>query len=138
MGAEVEPAAARDFLRFLFEWQRVTQQTRMEGPDALAAVLGELEGFEAPAGGWETEILPARVAEYEPAWLDDHCLAGRTAWARPRPRNPRPDGEPAPVNSPGPVPTTPITFLPPRHAPFWSPCSPAPDPAPPPPPPHPL
>ena len=33
----------------------------MEGPDALAAVIGQLEGFEAPAGAWETEILPARV-----------------------------------------------------------------------------
>src|SRR5205823_4428662 len=65
--AEIEPVAARDFLRFLFEWQRVTEKTRMEGPDALAAVLGQLEGFEAPAGAWETEILPARVAEYDPA-----------------------------------------------------------------------
>ncbi len=46
----------------------------------------QLEGFEAPAGAWETEILPARVEEYEPAWLDDHCLAGRVAWARLRPR----------------------------------------------------
>jgi ATP-dependent Lhr-like helicase len=97
----------------------------MEGPDALAAVLGQLEGFEAPAGGWETEILPARVAEYEPAWLDDHCLAGRTAWARLRPRNPRPDGE----RGISPVRTTPITFLARRHAPLWSALSPAPDPA---------
>jgi ATP-dependent Lhr-like helicase len=121
--AEIEPVAARDFLRFLFEWQRVTQQTRMEGPDALAAVLGQLEGFEAPAGGWETEILPARVAEYDPAWLDDHCLAGRTAWARLRPRNPRPDGE----RGISPVRTTPITFLARRHAQLWSALSPAPD-----------
>src|SRR5262249_38514756 len=59
--AEIEPVAARDFLRFLFEWQRVTSGARMEGPDALAAVLGQLEGFEAAAGAWETEILPARV-----------------------------------------------------------------------------
>jgi len=123
--AEIEPVAARDFLRFLFEWQRVTQQTRMEGPDALAAVLGQLEGFEAPAGGWETEILPARVAEYDPAWLDDHCLAGRLAWARLRPRNPRPEGE----RGISPVRTTPITFLARRHAPLWSALSPAPDPA---------
>jgi ATP-dependent Lhr-like helicase len=121
--AEIEPVAARDLLRFLFEWQRVTQQSRMEGPDALAAVLGQLEGFEAPAGGWETEILPARVNAYDPAWLDDHCLAGRTAWARLRPRNPRPDGE----RGISPVRTTPITFLARRHAPLWSALSPAPD-----------
>ncbi len=48
----------------------------MEGPDAVAAVLAQLEGFEAPAGAWETEILPARIAGYEPAWLDDLCLVG--------------------------------------------------------------
>src|SRR5207244_1424838 len=115
--AEIEPVAARDFLRFLFEWQRVTEKTRMEGPDALAAVLGQLEGFEAAAGAWETEILAARVAEYEPAWLDDHCLAGRTAWTRLRPRNPRPEGDRGGANAPGPVRTTPITFLARRHAP---------------------
>jgi len=91
-------------------------------------VLGQLEGFEAPAGAWETEILPARVAEYEPAWLDDHCLAGRITWARLRPRNPRPDGERGQANSPGPVRTTPITLLARRHAPLWAALSPLPDP----------
>src|SRR5207249_1755266 len=75
------------------------------------------------------EILAARVAEYEPAWLDDHCLAGRTAWARLRPRNPRPEGERGGANSPGPVRTTPITFLARRNAPLWGMLSPASDPA---------
>jgi ATP-dependent Lhr-like helicase len=126
--AEIEPVAARDFLRFLFDWQRVTDKTRMEGPDALAAVLGQLEGFEAPAGAWETEILPARVLEYDPAWLDDHCLAGRIAWARLRPRNPRPEaGERGQSNAASPVRTTPITLLARRHAPLWAALSPAPE-----------
>ena len=60
--AEIEPVAARDFLRFLMVWQRVAADARMEGPDAVDAVIGQLEGFEAPAGAWETEILagPAR------------------------------------------------------------------------------
>src|SRR5437763_133384 len=128
--AEIEPVAARDFLRFLFDWQRVTEATRMEGPDALAAVLGQLEGFEAAAGAWETEILPARVAEYDPSWLDDHCLAGRIAWTRLRPRGVRPDaGERAAPSASGPVRTTPITLLARRHAPLWASLSPMPDPA---------
>ncbi len=126
--AEIEPVAARDFLRFLFDWQRVTDKTRMEGPDALAAVLGQLEGFEAPAGAWETEILPARVAEYDPGWLDDHCLAGHVAWARLRPRNGRPDAGERGVGSLGPVRTTPITLLARRHMPLWAVLSPMPDP----------
>jgi ATP-dependent Lhr-like helicase len=126
--AEIEPVAARDFLRFLFAWQRVTDETRMEGPDALAAVLGQLEGFEAPAGAWETEILPARVADYDPAWLDDQCLAGRIAWARLRPRSVRPDSGDRPgTGAAGPVRTTPIALLARRHAPLWASLSPLPE-----------
>jgi ATP-dependent Lhr-like helicase len=130
--AEIEPVAARDFLRFLFAWQRVTDETRMEGPDALAAILGQLEGFEAPAGAWETEILPARIAGYDPAWLDDQCLAGRIAWARLRPRAPvgeRGGGEHGAAGAVGPVRTTPIALLARRHAPLWTALSPTPDPA---------
>jgi ATP-dependent Lhr-like helicase len=114
--AEIEPVAARDFLRFLFAWQRVTSDARMEGADALAAVLGQLEGFEAAAGAWESEILPARLIGYDPQWLDDLCLAGRIAWARLRPRSGRQnDGE----RSAAPVRSTPIALLPRRHLPLW-------------------
>jgi ATP-dependent Lhr-like helicase len=42
--AEIEPVAARYFLRFLFDWHRVTPETRLEGPDAIAAAVGLLEG----------------------------------------------------------------------------------------------
>ncbi|MGH7035855.1 MAG: Lhr family helicase, partial [Stellaceae bacterium] len=114
--AEIEPVAARDFLRFLCEWQRVEPDTRMEGPDAVEAVLAQLEGFEAPAGAWESEILPARVEGYEPAWLDDLCLSGRIAWMRLAPRSAQArDGE----RAAGPLRTTPITLLARRHASHW-------------------
>ena len=115
--AEIQPVAARDFLRFLFRWQRVAPESRMEGPDALAAIVGQLEGFEAPAGAWETEILPARVADYDPAWLDDHCLSGRVSWARLRPRVSRANGS---DRSPAPVRSTPIALLARRHAAAWT------------------
>ena len=59
----------------------MTADARMEGPEAVEAVVGQLEGFEAPAGAWESEILPARITNYEPAWLDDLCLAGRSVGA---------------------------------------------------------
>src|SRR5499426_1049475 len=36
--AEIEPVAARDFLKFLATWQRVAPEARMEGPDALGEV----------------------------------------------------------------------------------------------------
>ena len=121
--AEIEPVLARDFLRFLFEWQRVTPEARMQGPDALAAVLTQLEGFEAPAGSWETEILPARINEYEPAWLDEHCLAGRFVWTRLAKRAANPERGAAPVRA------TPITLLPRRNVRLWSALADAPDPS---------
>ncbi|HEX6102155.1 MAG TPA: ATP-dependent DNA helicase, partial [Alphaproteobacteria bacterium] len=115
--AEIEPVAARDFLRFLFDWQRVSDDSRMDGPDAVEVVVGQLEGFEAPAGSWESEILPARIAEYEPAWLDAQAMAGRISWARLRPRVARLSGS---ERGPAPVRTTPIALLSRRHAPLWA------------------
>ncbi len=117
--AEIEPVAARDFLRFLFEWHRVAPEARMEGPDALEAVIGQLEGFQAPAGAWETEILPARLADYEPAWLDEQCLAGRLAWVRLRPPAGRSNERGA-----APVRATPIALLPRRYVGVWASLSP--------------
>src|SRR5438045_5018584 len=124
--AEIEPVAARDFLRFLLSWQRATADARMQGPGAIDTVAAQLEGFEAPAGAWESEILPARIAGYEPAWLDDQCWSGRISWARLRPCSERPSGGEA---KPAPVRTTPITLLARRHAPLWASLCRAPDPA---------
>jgi ATP-dependent Lhr-like helicase len=122
--AEIEPVAAKDFLRFLFEWQRVAEGARMEGPDALAALAGQLEGFEAAAGAWESEILPSRLKDYDPVWLDDLCLSGRVAWARLRPRSLPAEGSGRGVT---PVRSTPITLLARRNAALWALLSPSPD-----------
>jgi ATP-dependent Lhr-like helicase len=112
--AEIEPIDARDFLRFLFEWQRVTPALRMEGPDAVGAILAQLEGFEAPASAWETEVLPNRISEYEPAWLDEQCLAGRFVWTRLAARHSDPERGAAPVRA------TPIVLLARRNMRLWS------------------
>ena len=115
--SEIEPVAARDFLRFLFAWAHVDEETRLEGPDALPVILGALEGFEAPAKAWETEILPARLKGYQASWLDAQCLAGRTSWARLTP--------PAAANGNGrtrhvsPVGSTPIALIERRRTPLW-------------------
>ncbi|WP_321928979.1 DEAD/DEAH box helicase [Paraburkholderia guartelaensis] len=79
---EIEPVERHDFMRFLFEWQRVAPGTRGSGRDALAAVLDQLEGWEASALAWEDEILPARIDDYTPMLLDELCRSGRLAWAR--------------------------------------------------------
>jgi len=126
--AEIEPVPARDFLRFLFVWQRVQAAARLQGGDAVAAVLTQLEGFEAPAAAWETELLPARVAEYEPEWLDDQGRAGRTVWTRLAARGGDPEQGAAPVRA-APVRAAPIVLLARRQVAHWSSLTSALDPA---------
>ncbi|MFN2498377.1 MAG: DEAD/DEAH box helicase [Pyrinomonadaceae bacterium] len=79
---EIEPVATADFIRFLLAWQKVAPEHQMEGPDSVRAIIEQLEGFEAPAAAWEGELLPSRLAEYDPSWLDALCLSGEVVWAR--------------------------------------------------------
>ena len=91
----VEPASVADFVRFLACWQHVAHGTQAEGRAGLLAVIEQLQGLEVAAGEWERHVLPARVADYDPRWLDELCLAGEVAWGRltPRPeRDPSTDG----------------------------------------------
>ncbi len=119
---EIEPVAPRDFMRFLFDWQRVAPSARVNGPEALAGVLAQLEGFEAPAAAWEAEILPARVNDYSISWLDDLCTAGRTLWTRLRAGS----GESANTRGSTPVRATPVVLLPRRDAAVWTRLAPPP------------
>ncbi|MDQ6652068.1 MAG: hypothetical protein M3Y84_04915, partial [Acidobacteriota bacterium] len=79
---EIEPVSTADFMRYLLAWQKVAPEHQMEGPDSVRAIIEQLEGFEAPAASWEGELLPSRLAEYDPAWLDALCLSGELVWAR--------------------------------------------------------
>ena len=83
---EIEPVTAQDYMRFLFRWQRLTEETQLEGRIGLRQAIARLQGFEAPAAAWEQQLLPGRVKDYTPSWLDELCLAGETAWARLTPR----------------------------------------------------
>ncbi len=111
---EIEPVSAADYMRFLLDWQHVDE--RMEGPDAVAAVVSQLEGFEAAAGSWETELIPARVAGYEPHWLDDLCRAGRVVWTRLE----APKVDASRTQGPSPVRSTPITLLTRKNLAVWT------------------
>ena len=79
---EIEPVSSADFVRFMLAWQKVAPDHQMEGPDSVRAIIEQLEGFEAPAAAWEGELLPSRLVEYDPAWLDALCLSGEVVWAR--------------------------------------------------------
>lgn len=111
---EIEPVSSADFMRFLFHWQRLETDLRGAGPEALTVIIEQLEGFEAQAAAWESDILPCRLNDYEPSWLDSLCLAGRAVWARLTPRAPGKDP------GTGPVRTTPIALLTRRHLALWN------------------
>ena len=79
---QVDPVSPAAFMRWLLGWQHLAPQTQLTGEEGLLEVLTKLEGFEAPAIEWEKAILPARVADYDPRWLDRLCLSGAVAWGR--------------------------------------------------------
>ena len=53
-------------MSFLFAWQRIAGDDRASGPESLAGLIEQLEGFPAQAAAWESEILPARLNDYDP------------------------------------------------------------------------
>jgi len=78
---EVEPAPQAALARFLPQWQGVGGSRRSRGVDGLARVVEQLAGAAIPASALETLVLPARVADYSPAMLDELTSAGEVLWA---------------------------------------------------------
>jgi ATP-dependent Lhr-like helicase len=113
--SEIEPVTQQDFVRFLLSWQRVDAPDKLEGPTGLRAALDILEGFEAPAGSWEADLLAARVEHYDPSYLDGLCLSGHFTWLR---RTPSSSGT-------TPVRTTPIALVPRGSVERWLALAPA-------------
>jgi ATP-dependent Lhr-like helicase len=106
---EIEPVEPREFMRFLFRWQHLAPDTRLRGAEALGTVLTQLEGYEAPSGAWESQLLPVRLRDYDIGWLDALCASGRIAWTRLRA-----------ASGASPVRASPIVLLPRRQLALWS------------------
>ncbi|MDQ5845439.1 MAG: ATP-dependent DNA helicase, partial [Acidobacteriota bacterium] len=119
---EIEPVATADFLRYLLAWQKVAPEHQMEGPESVGAIIEQLEGFEAPAAAWEGELLPGRLAEYDPAWLDALCLSGEVVWARltPPARSANSENGVEKARGAAPVRNTPIALLRRKNFAIWS------------------
>ncbi|WP_433532045.1 ATP-dependent helicase [Micromonospora sp. CA-263727] len=76
---EIEPVPPRALAAFLPRWQQVGSSAR--GVEAVAATVEQLQGASVPASALERLVLPARVAEYSPAFLDELCASGEVLWA---------------------------------------------------------
>jgi ATP-dependent Lhr-like helicase len=79
---QVEPVPSATYLRFLLDWQHIAPQRQLTGEDGLLQAVRGLQGYEAPAIEWERHLLPQRVANYDPRWLDTLCLTGVVGWGR--------------------------------------------------------
>jgi ATP-dependent Lhr-like helicase len=111
--AEIQPVSIQDFYRFLFAWQRVDADHRVEGPEGLQSVLEQLDGCELPLAAWESAVLAARVIDYDPEWLDRLCFSGRVGWGRlSAPQNPS-------ARTSAPLRTSPIAFYQREHLQDW-------------------
>jgi ATP-dependent Lhr-like helicase len=107
---QIEPVTPAMYLRWLFAWQHLAPQTQLSGEEGVFEALRQLEGFEAPAIEWERSLLPARVANYDPRFLDALCLSGAVGWGRISPHPAWSAGDGASPRRVIPTNAAPITF----------------------------
>ncbi len=56
------------------------QREEHQGASGLLRVIEQLAGVPLPASLWESQILPARIADYQPAMLDALLARGEVIW----------------------------------------------------------
>ena len=107
---QIEAVSPAVYMRWLLNWQHLAPQTQLSGEEGVLEALHQLEGFEAPAIEWERTLLPARVANYDPRWLDALCLSGAVGWGRISPHPAWSTGDGAAPRRVIPTNAAPITF----------------------------
>jgi len=75
---EIEPVEADALGRFIAAWHGIG--TGRRGLEALLDTIEQLQGAAIPASMLDTEVLPARVEDYEPRMLDELMAAGEVTW----------------------------------------------------------
>jgi len=108
---EIEPVALQDFMRFLFDWQHLSSATQGQGNAVLPAIAAQFEGYPAAASAWDSDLLPARIKDYSPTWLDELCRSGKLVWTRLTTHN---------KNASAALRSTPIVLLPRNRVGLWS------------------
>jgi ATP-dependent Lhr-like helicase len=79
---EIEPVTTAEFFAFLHRWQHLSPGSQLHGVDGTLQIIRQLQGCEFPGAAWESEVLPRRVAQYSPDYLDQLCLSGEVSWGR--------------------------------------------------------
>jgi ATP-dependent Lhr-like helicase len=79
---EIEPVTTAQLAAFVARWQHLAGGTQLHGVEGTLQVIRQLQGQEWAAAAWESEVLPRRIANYDPALLDELCLSGEVMWGR--------------------------------------------------------
>ncbi len=79
---QIAPVTASQFMNWLLRWQHLAPGTQVRGEHGTLEVIRQLQGFEIPASSWERFVLARRISDYDPAHLDQLCLAGVVGWGR--------------------------------------------------------
>jgi ATP-dependent Lhr-like helicase len=69
-------------MNWLLRWQHLAPGAQVRGEHGTLEVIRQLQGFEIPASAWERFVLARRITDYDPAHLDQLCLAGVVGWGR--------------------------------------------------------
>lgn len=77
---EVAACPSWQFADFVLHWQKVHPAARRSGSEGVIEVVTQLQALPLPAELWEQTILPARVADYQPRWLDELMASGEWLW----------------------------------------------------------
>jgi ATP-dependent Lhr-like helicase len=76
---EIEPVDTDALGRLMVSWHGIGSGRR--GVEALLDAVEQLQGAAVPASVLESQILPARVEDYDAAMLDTLMAAGEVVWA---------------------------------------------------------
>jgi ATP-dependent Lhr-like helicase len=82
---QAEPVAPTSLARMLPAWHGIapsgeSAHPKLRGVDGVLRAVEQLAGYPVPASALERLILPARVADYQPAMLDELTAGGEVSW----------------------------------------------------------
>lgn len=86
---EVEPVSLSAYADFLARWQHFHPAHRQSGQGGLVRVLQQMRGVAVPGPAWERDILPLRLATFDPEELELLCESGDLVWTGSGGRDPQ-------------------------------------------------
>jgi ATP-dependent helicase Lhr and Lhr-like helicase len=78
---QIQAVDLATFAAFLQRWQHLDPREHLDGASGVSAILQQMSGLPRAPAAWERDILPGRLARYDPAWLAQLASNGSIVWA---------------------------------------------------------